>query len=452
MEELLQLIEEKKFAQARPRLICLQAADIAEIITDVDAHSQIILFRILPKELAAETFVELDSHIQEMLIKGFTRPELKAVFDELFVDDLVDIIEEMPANVAKRIIAVADEQTRQEVNELLKYPSSSAGAIMTTEFVSLKSTMTVAEAFERIRITGIDKETIYTCYVTDQQRHLMGLCTIRSMVLANMNDLVGKIMNTQIVYANTFEDKEEVAKKLAKYGFVALPVVDNELRLVGIVTVDDAMDVLEQEATEDIHKMGALLPSGESYMKTPIIKQFANRIVWLLILMVSGILTGLVITHYENVFVALPLVVAFIPRLMDTGGNCGAQSSTLIIRALALDEVEPKDIFKIMFREFCVGALVGLTLAIVNVPIIWIMYAHKVATSAQVWLLTLAFGITLFIVAIFSKLLGCTLPILAKKCKLDPALMASPIITTIVDVVSVLLYFMIVQGIVLPVM
>ncbi|HRX13402.1 MAG TPA: magnesium transporter [Eubacteriales bacterium] len=450
-QTIFELAEQKKFLALKPILMQMEPYDIAEALWDMPDKESLVIFRLLPKELAAETFVEFDNDRQQSWISAFSDKELKAVLDELFVDDTVDIIEEMPANIVKRILKQSDTETRKQINEILKYPDDSAGSLMTTEYVSLKKDMTVLEAFNRIKKLGIDSETIYTCYVTDAQRKLIGYVTIRMLLLSDMDKKIAEVMDENCVYVNTLDDKEDVAKKFSNYNFVAMPVVDQEQRLVGIITVDDAMDVMEEEVTEDIHLMGAVAPMEDSYLKTSVVKHWSKRIVWLIFLMVSGILTGLILTQYESVFVALPLVVAFIPRLTGTGGNCGSQSSALIIRGLALDEIEPRDILKVMLKELGIGSLAGVTLAIANIPIIWIMYGRDLPVM-QVWYLCLAFGLTLIVVVVMANLLGSALPILAKKIKLDPALMSSPVISLIVDVLSVLIYFVIISLIVLPVL
>ena len=355
----------------------MEPADIAELLGEIDEQRLPILFRILPKELAAETFVEMDSDEQELLINAFSERELHDVVEELFVDDAVDIIEEMPANVVKRILRHTDSEMRNSINEILRYPKDSAGSIMTTEYVSLKKDMTVSEAFDRIRRTGVDKETIYTCYVTDTDRKLIGLVTVKELLLSPYNTVINTIMEKNIISVETLDDKEEVANMFDKYDFMSLPVVDKENRLVGIVTFDDAIDVIQEENTEDIQKMGALQPIEETYLKTPVWRHAKNRIVWLLLLMLSATITGSIIENYEAAFTALPILVAFIPMLMDTGGNCGAQSSTMIIRGLALDEITPKDIMKIMFKEIRIAVVVGLILAAVNTLRIYIMYSGQ---------------------------------------------------------------------------
>lgn len=431
-----ELLDSKEFGRIRVLFTAMEPADIADLLGEVDEQRLPILFRILPKELAAETFVEMDSDEQELLINAFSERELHDVVDELFVDDAVDIIEEMPANVVKRILRHTDSEMRNSINEILRYPKDSAGSIMTTEYVSLKKDMTVSEAFDRIRRTGVDKETIYTCYVTDTDRKLIGLVTVKELLLSPYNTVINTIMEKNIISVETLDDKEEVANMFDKYDFMSLPVVDRENRLVGIVTFDDAIDVIQEENTEDIQKMGALQPIEETYLKTPVWRHAKNRIVWLLLLMLSATITGSIIENYEAAFTALPILVAFIPMLMDTGGNCGAQSSTMIIRGLALDEITPKDIMKIMFKEIRIAAVVGLILAVVNTLRIYIMYSGQ-----DPLFLSAVTGLSLIATVIIAKMLGGVLPILAKLCKLDPALMASPLITTIVDTCSVIIFF-----------
>lgn len=431
-----ELLDSREFGRIRVLFTAMEPADIADLLGEVDEQRLPILFRILPKELAAETFVEMDSDEQELLINAFSERELHDVVDELFVDDAVDIIEEMPANVVKRILRHTDSEMRNSINEILRYPKDSAGSIMTTEYVSLKKDMTVSEAFDRIRRTGVDKETIYTCYVTDTDRKLIGLVTVKELLLSPYNTVINTIMEKNIISVETLDDKEEVANMFDKYDFMSLPVVDRENRLVGIVTFDDAIDVIQEENTEDIQKMGALQPIEETYLKTPVWRHAKNRIVWLLLLMLSATITGSIIENYEAAFTALPILVAFIPMLMDTGGNCGAQSSTMIIRGLALDEITPKDIMKIMFKEIRIAAVVGLILAVVNTLRIYIMYSGQ-----DPLFLSAVTGLSLIATVIIAKMLGGVLPILAKLCKLDPALMASPLITTIVDTCSVIIFF-----------
>lgn len=436
-EKTLELLKNKKFTQLKLLLNDASPVDVAALLAEMEKEDILLIFRLLSKDLAAETFVEMDSDNQELLIKTFTDKELKAVIDELYVDDAVDIIEEMPANVVQRMLKHTDPETRKDINEILKYPKDSAGSMMTTEYVSLKKDMTVMDAFEKIRQTGIDKETIYTCYVTNKNRKLLGIVSAKDLMLSPRDALLSDIMKTNIIYSTTLEDKELVARKFEKYDFLALPVVDKETRLVGIITVDDAVDVIQEENTEDFAKMAAINPSEDTYFKTPIWKHSKNRILWLLFLMLSATITGAIITEYEETFAAIPLLVAFIPMIMGTGGNCGAQSSTMIIRGLALEEIRIKDIVKVMLKEIGIALIIGAILALVNFIRMKIQYGNDSLASELAYVV----GITLILTVMIAKILGGTLPILAKVCHIDPALMASPIITTIVDIVSVMIYF-----------
>ena len=433
IERIENLIENKQFAELKKYLELINGADFPSIFEEIDTKDVIILFRLLEKEKAAEVFAELDSDLQERLINSFTDVELKSVVDELFMDDTVDMIEEMPSDVVKRILKSVNEKDRKIINEILNYPDDSAGSIMTTEFIDLKENMTVADAFEKIRKTGVKKETVYNCYVVDMNRKLLGVVDTRDLLISDRNEKVMDLIDTDIVEANTHDDREDVAKLFDKYDCIAIPIVDAEKRLVGIVTVDDAIDVLVEETSEDFEKMAAMSPTEDSYFKTNVFQHAKNRIIWLLVLMVSSIFTGLIITNYENAFAAVPILVAFIPMLMDTGGNCGSQSSTLIIRGLATDEIRLKDFFKAMWKEFRVSILVGLILAIFTAARITIQY-HDIK-------LALVVSLTIAGVVVIAKLLGCILPMAAKKLKLDPAIMAAPLITTIVDTCSVLLFF-----------
>ncbi len=430
---ILELIENKKYHAISDMLKEQTAPDVAALLDEIPDVYLSTIYRLLPKELAAEVFVEMDGDQQEMLIHRFTDNELREMLDELYLDDAVDIIEEMPATVVKRILRNTDPQTRVMINQLLKYPKDSAGSLMTIEYVSLKKDMTVEDAFTRIRRTGVDKETIYTCYVTDENRRLDGIVTVRALLLANGTDLIEEIMEDHPISVATSADREDVVKMFDKYDFLALPVVDHENRLVGIITVDDAMDVMQEEADEDFAKMAAVMPSDESYFKTSVFNHAKNRITWLLVLMLTGIITGAIITGYEEAFQAYPMLVAFIPMLMGTGGNAGAQTSTLTIRGMATDEITLKDYFRIVFKEARVALIVGTGLAIVNFVRVYLTY--------QNWLFGLVTGISLIGTVFFAKLLGCSMPMLAKKLKLDPAIMASPLITTLVDAGSILLYF-----------
>lgn len=430
---ILELIENKKYHAISDMLKEQTAPDVAALLDEIPDVYLSTIYRLLPKELAAEVFVEMDGDQQEMLIHRFTDNELREMLDELYLDDAVDIIEEMPATVVKRILRNTDPQTRVMINQLLKYPKDSAGSLMTIEYVSLKKDMTVEDAFTRIRRTGVDKETIYTCYVTDENRRLDGIVTVRALLLANGTDRIEEIMEDHPISVATSADREDVVKMFDKYDFLALPVVDHENRLVGIITVDDAMDVMQEEADEDFAKMAAVMPSDESYFKTSVFNHAKNRITWLLVLMLTGIITGAIITGYEEAFQAYPMLVAFIPMLMGTGGNAGAQTSTLTIRGMATDEITLKDYFRIVFKEARVALIVGTGLAIVNFVRVYLTY--------QNWLFGLVTGISLIGTVFFAKLLGCSMPMLAKKLKLDPAIMASPLITTLVDAGSILLYF-----------
>ena len=433
-EHVLRFLENKKYAQIRYLLRDENPMDIAQILGEVPEESLPVVYRLLPKELAAEAFAEMEPDQQEVLIRSFSDRELQDVLDELYIDDTVDIIEEMPANVVKRILRQSDPQTRGRINEILHYPPDSAGSIMTIEYVSLKKTMTVADAFARIRATGIDKETIYTCYVTDRNRHLEGFVTVKDLLLASYETQVGDIMETRVISALTVEDKEEVANRLQKYDFMALPVVDRENRLVGIVTFDDAMDVLQEENTEDIEKMAAITPAGKPYLRTGVFQLFKNRIPWLLLLMISAAFTGKIIQIFESALAAQVALTAFIPMLMDTGGNAGSQASVTIIRGLSLGEIQMRDALRIIWKEIRVAALCGVTLSAASFVKILLLDGVGVSVAAVVCL-TLAFTV------VIAKVTGCTLPILAKRIGFDPAVMASPFITTIVDALSLMLYF-----------
>ncbi|MBO5037335.1 MAG: magnesium transporter [Clostridia bacterium] len=433
-EETLLFLEKKDFRGLREFLCEINPADIAILLSEIPEESLTLVFRLLPKELAAETFVEMDGDEQEFLLKAFSDKEIRDVLDELYVDDTVDIIEEMPANVVRRILALADSEMRAQINEILHYPKNSAGSIMTTEFVDLKKDMTVAAAFERIRRVGVDKETIYTCYVIDDNRHLLGLISVKTLLLSSMRSKIEDIMETNIISVSTLQDREDVGDDFVKYGFLAMPVVDNENRLVGIVTIDDAIDVIQEENTEDIEKMAAITPTDKTYMKTGIFETWIKRIPWLLLLMISAAFTGKIITIFEDALAAQIALTAFIPMLMDSGGNAGSQASVSIIRGLALNEIEFKNIFAIWRKEFVVSILCGITLAAANFVKILLIDRVSLTVAAVVC-------ITLFVTIIIAKLVGCTLPILAKKIGFDPAVMASPFITTIVDALSLLVYF-----------
>ena len=435
------LLDEKKYHSLRDILSTMNPADIAAIFDDLDQACLPLLFRLLPKELAAETFVEMEPEAQELLIRGFSDSELKEVIDELYVDDAVDIVEEMPANVVQRILSQAEPDMRKQINEILRYPEDSAGSIMTTEYVSLRPNMTVEEAILRIRRTGIDKETIYTCYVTRGHK-LIGLTSVKDLLLCEDDDAtIESIMQEHVITVSTLDDKEQVAQMFSKYNFLALPVVDTEDRLVGIVTFDDAMDVMEVEATEDMEKMAAMLPSEHPYMRSTPIEIWKNRIPWLLLLMVSATLTGIVITRFENSLAALPCLTAFIPMLMDTGGNSGSQACVSIIRGISLNEIEFRDLGRVVWKEIRVSVLCGVCLAVACFAKIIVVDMLLLKSESVTYLVAFVVCATMAVTVCLAKIVGSTLPLLAKKLGFDPAVMASPIITTIVDFLSLLVYF-----------
>lgn len=426
------LLAERKYSMLRQMLDNLNAADIALLFDEIDKKEIPLLYRLLPKEEAAETFTYMSRDMQKTLINTLTDRELRAVMDDIYLDDTVDIIEEMPANVVARILRNTDEETRKMINQVLKYPKDSAGSLMTIEYVNIKKEMTVGEAISRIRQTAVDKETIYTCYVTEH-RKLIGMVSVKDLLMAEDSMQIEDIMETNVIYTDTHEDKEEVAKIFNKYDFLAIPVVDREERLVGIVTFDDAMDVMQEENTEDITKMAAMTPTEDSYFNTSVFSHARSRIGWLLVLMLSATVSGSIINHYQESFKLYPLLVSFIPMLSGTGGNCGSQSSTLMIRGLSLDEIKFKDLPRVVFKEFRVAILVSIVLAIVNGIRIFLQYGDlKMAVI-------IAFS--LVAVVVISKFIGCTLPLIAEHIHLDPALMAAPLISTIVDICSTLLYF-----------
>ena len=442
-EEIFELIEGKKYARLRELLSDMNPADIAQILEEIPEKELPVIFRILPKELAAEVFVEMDSEMQQLLIEVFSDRELREVMDELFMDDTVDIIDEMPATVAKRILRQTDANTRKMINQLLAYPDDSAGSIMTTEYVDLKKTMTVDEPFDRIRAVGLDTETIYTCYVIDAGRHLLGIVTVKDLLLNPKSRVLSEIMDENIIFANTLDDKEEVAGQFEKYDLMALPVVDKENRLVGIVTVDDAIDVIQEEATEDIEKMAAILPSDKTYFRTGILATFKARIPWLMLLMISATFTGAIISSFESKLTIFPALIAFIPMLMDTGGNSGSQSSVTIIRGISLGDIEFRDIFRVIWKEVRVALCCSTALAAVNFIKLWLVDYIMLRTfdpGKQIPEIAVV-CITLFCTVIVAKFIGCVLPILAKKIGFDPAVMACPFITTIVDAISLFIYF-----------
>lgn len=433
-EQVLALLEQKKYPELKAMLSEMNEADIAAVFADLPPEKLPLIYRILPKELAAEVFVNMESDAQELLIRAFSDNELREVLDELYVDDAVDIIEEMPATVVKRILWHTDPEVRKSINEILQYPEDSAGSLMTIEYVDLKKYMTVEDAFTRIRRTGVDKETIYICYVTDENRKLLGIVTVKDLLLSDQSKKIFEIMDTNIISCTTLEDKEVVADKFQKYDLLALPVVDRENRLVGIITIDDAMDVLQDENTEDIEKMAAITPTDKPYLKMSVFDIWKKRFPWLLLLMVSATFTGRIIQNYEEALQAYVVLTSYIPMLMGTGGNCGGQASTTIIRGLSLGDIEFRDTFKVIWKEFRVAFWCGLMLAVVNFGRLMLM-DHVSATIAGV------VSISMLLTVLLAKFIGCTLPILAKKLHLDPAVMANPFITTILDATSLLIYF-----------
>ena len=432
------LLEERKFNTLRDILTTMKPYDIAAIFEELQDEKTPILFRIMPKELAAETFVEMDDETQEFLIHGLSDSELKEVVDELFVDDAVDLIEEMPANVVKRILRQADKDMRKQINELLKYPEDSAGSIMTTEFIVLRPDMTAEMAIKRIRRTGVDKETIYTCYVTDNNNKLIGISTVKDLLLADDDDFVKDLMEENVISVNTLDDQEQVAQMFSNYNFLALPVVDNENRLVGIVTIDDAIDVIQEEATEDIEKMAAVLPSDKPYMRTSVWGIYRKRIPWLLVLMLSATFTSTIISSFEGALASVIVLSSFIPMITGSGGNAGSQASVSVIRALSLGEIEFKSMFKVLWKELRVSILCGATLAAANFIKLMIFDLNG---NPNAFVIALVVSLTLLGTIMMSKLVGSSLPLLASKIGFDPAVMANPLISTVCDSLSLLIYF-----------
>ncbi len=434
-----ELLENKQYSKLKEYLKEVNSVDISAFFDELSEEEIIIVYRLLNKEVAAEVFTELDSDIKEKLIIALTDKEIKDVMDELYMDDTVDLIEEMPSNVVKRILKHIDKNDRKIINELLKYPDDSAGSMMTTEFIDLKENMTVKEALDKIKKIGMDSETVYTCYVLSTTRKILGSVLLRQLLIEKLTTKITDIMDRNVILVNTLEDQEDVAKMFDKYDEYALPVVDNEERLVGIITIDDAMEIMQQEAEEDFEKMSAVIPTEDSYLKTSVFTHIKHRIGWLLVLMLSATITGNILAHYESAFAALPLLVSFIPMVMGTGGNSGSQTSTIIIRAMATEEVELKDWLKVLWKEIRVAVLVGLGLLIVNsIRIYWIYRDLK---------LCITLGLTLILTVIVSKSIGCLFPMLVKKLKQDPAVVAAPFITTVIDLCSIIIYFQIATAI-----
>ena len=443
---ILQMLEDKKYATLRDILSTMNPFDVAGLFNDLEEKQIPLMFRLLPKEQAAETFVEMDTEAQELLIRGFSDNELKEVLDELYVDDAADLVEEMPANVVKRILKNADPEMRSSINQILRYPEYSAGSLMTTEYVSLRPHMTIEEAILRIRRQGVDKETIYTCYVLASDRRLLGLVTVKDLLLAEDDETrIEDIMITNLISVTTQDDQEAVAQMFSKYNFLALPVVDKENRMVGIVTFDDAMDVMEEETTEDIELMSGITPSERPYLKSSSFELFKNRVPWLMLLMVSATFTGVIITAFEGALAAQVALTAFIPMLMGTGGNSGAQSSVTVIRALSLGELKFQDVGTVLWKEFRTAAMCGLALGVVCFAKIWLVDKLLLGNEDITLMVDAVVCLALAVTVIIAKVVGCLLPIGAKAVKLDPAVMASPFISTIVDALSLLVYFLFAQ-------
>ena len=444
VKKVIELIEDKKYVLVKKEFADMNEADIAEVLEELQeelpTQEFIRVFRLLPKDIAADVFAHLPVEIEQYIITSLTDKETTNIIENMFADDAADLMEEMPASVVRRILALASDETRNDINHLLKYPEDSAGSIMTVEFADLKENITVKQALERIRKIGIDKETINTCYVLDLQRHLVGSVTLRTLLLGNPDAIVSDIMDENVITVSTLDDQETVARQFQKYDFMAMPVVDSENRLVGIITVDDILEIIEEEATEDMEKMAAILPSDKSYFRTGIFETFKSRIPWLLILMISATITGTIIDSFEAKLAGITGLVAFIPMLMDTGGNSGGQASVTIIRAISLNEVEFKDIFKVIWKEIRVAVLCGLTLAVVNFIRVLIMNALGTGITHEAIMVNITVCITLCITVMCAKLVGCMLPILANQLGFDPAVMASPFITTIVDAISLVLF------------
>ena len=434
MEHLLDLAKEKKYRLLKEELVELNEVDIASFIEELDSERTVIVFRMLPKALATEVFAELPVDKQSHIINSITDKELSEIVEELYVDDAVDLVEELPATVVRRVLQNTKPETRKLINQFLNYPENTAGSIMTAEYVGLKKTMTVEQCFAYIRHHAVDSETIYTCYVMDEKRMLDGVVTVKDLLLQPYERLVGDIMDTHVIKAQTTDDQEQVADTMNKYGLLSMPVVDSEDRLVGIITVDDVMEVMEEEATEDFEKMAAMAPSERPYLKTGVFSLARHRIVWLLVLMISGMITGGILGRYEAAIAAMPLLVTFIPMLTDTGGNAGSQSSTLVIRGLAVNEITLRDFPRVLWKELRVSLLVGVVLSAVN-------FVRLILTYPGSEMVALTVALTMLCTVIVAKTIGGVLPLIAKACRMDPAIMASPLITTIVDAVSLVIYF-----------
>ena len=437
-DQIIKFLEERNFKELKEELENLHPVDLVDAMEELDKKQRMLVFRLLSKEEAAEVFTDMNSDMREELLEALTDSELKEIMDEMYVDDTVDVLEEMPANVVDRLLMATDEETRKQINTLLQYPEDSAGSIMNIEYISLRKEMTVADAILKIRQVGINRETIYTCYVTEK-RKLIGVVDVKDLLTAGESRLIEEIMDENVIYARTLDDQEQVANQINKYGLVAIPILDHEDCMVGIVTVDDAMLVLQDETTEDISIMAGVSPNEDSYFGTSVFQHAKNRSLWLMLLMLSATVTGEILGRYEDAMAVMPVLITFIPMLMGTGANCGSQSSTLVIRGLAVGEIEFQDIFRVLFKEIRVAVVVGLMLAVVNGLRIYIMYDQNV-------MLAVALGLTMIAVVSMAKCIGCILPLLAKKLGLDPAIMAAPLITTILDTCTILVYFNIVTA------
>lgn len=437
-EQVEELLEKREFKELKELLETMHPVDIVEILEDIEQRQMILIFRLLAKEEAAEVFTDMNSDMREYLINALTDSELEEVMDEMYLDDSVDVLEEMPANVVDRLLSVTDEETRQKINALLQYPEDSAGSIMNVEYISLRKEMTVEDAILKIRQVGINRETIYTCYVTEKKK-LIGAVDVKDLLTAGESRLIEEIMDENVLCARTLDDQEEVASKIRKYGLVAIPIIDHENCLVGIVTVDDAMLVMQEETTEDISMMAGVSPNEDSYFGTSVFQHAKNRSLWLMLLMLSATVSGEILAHYEKAMAAMPVLITFIPMLMGTSGNSGSQSSTMVIRGLAVGEIQFKDFFRVVFKEIRVALIVGVLLAVVNGIRVYLMYDQDLT-------LAIAIGITMIAIVCMAKCVGCTLPLLAKKIGLDPALMAAPLISTIMDTCTILMYFAIITA------
>ncbi len=441
LEEMYELLSAKKMKALQEHLEESDAFDVAEFLTELPAQQMIRVFRLLSKEHGADVFAELDVPEQEYIINSVTDTELGSILEELYLDDTVDMMEELPANVVARVMRISTPETRALINQYLKYPENSAGSIMTAEFIDLKKYMNVRESFARIKRIGADKETVYTCFVTSADRKLEGVVTVKNLIMAEENDVIEDIMNDVVIYATTEDDQEDVSRMFSDYNLLTIPVVDRERRLVGIVTVDDVMDVMEQEATEDIELMAAITPSDKPYSRTPVTEIWKNRLPWLMLLMLSATFTSMILNSFEDALSAQAALIAFIPMLMGTGGNSGSQSSTAVIRSLSIGDTEPKDVLMVVWKEIRVSILCGICLAVVNFGKMFLLDKLVLGNSDINTMIALTVSATVFLVVVFAKIVGCTLPMMAEKIGIDPAVMASPLITTVTDAVSLLIYF-----------